>query len=112
MRGQQAAKISQVEGRSGCKGGRNGLVRLVFERRAKQHHGRVAVSSVQLTLVMFACAYVAGAASRVSGVEEGDLIYLVGGTFWPFALLGAVSFYLECVKYLEAVVGTSSRRNM
>ena len=71
-----------------------------------------AVSSVQLTLVMFACAYVAGAASRVSGVEEGDLIYLVGGTFWPFALLGAVSFYLECVKYLEAVVGTSSRRNM
>jgi hypothetical protein len=37
-----------------------------------------AVSSVQLTLVMFACAYVAGAASRVSGVEEGDLIYLVG----------------------------------
>ena len=57
-------------------------------------------------------AYVAGAASRVSGVEEGDLIYLVGGTFWPFALLGAVSFYLECVKYLEAVVGTSSRRNM
>ena len=71
-----------------------------------------AVSSIQLTLAMFACAYVAFAAARVPGAEEGDLIYVVGGTWKWFAALGAVSFYLECVKFVESVVGVEGRRKM
>ena len=71
-----------------------------------------AVSSIQLTLAMFACAYVALAAARVSGAEEGDLIHVVGGTWKWFAALGAVSFYLECVKFVESVVGVEGRRKM
>ena len=71
-----------------------------------------AVSSIQLTLAMFACAYVAFAAARVPGAEEGDLIYVVGGTWKWFALLGGTSFYLECVKFVESVVGVEGRRKM
>ena len=71
-----------------------------------------AVSSIQLTLAMFACAYVAFAAARVPGAEEGDLIYVVGGTWKWFVLLGAVSFYLECVKFVESVVGVADAQSL